>query len=32
LLQHDTVDKNSVWNLRSRIKFRSNQHEKLLVQ
>ena len=31
LLQNDTVDKNAVWNLRSRIQFRSNQHEKRLV-
>ena len=31
LLQHDTVDRNAVWNLRSRIKFRLNQHEKILV-
>jgi len=31
LLPRDTVDKNTVWNLRSRIYFRSNQHEKLLV-
>jgi len=31
LVQHDTVDKSVAWNLRSRIKFRSNHHEKLLV-
>jgi len=31
LLQHDTVDRNVVWNLHSRIWFRSNQHEKVLT-
>jgi len=31
LLQHDTADNNAVWNLRSRIWFRSNQQEKLLL-
>jgi len=30
LLQHDTVDKNAVWNLRTGIYFRSNQYEKLM--
>jgi len=30
-MRHDTVDKNAVWNLRSGIQFRSNQHEKPLV-
>jgi len=30
-LQHDTADKNDVWNLRSPIYFRTNQHENLLV-
>jgi len=31
LLQHDTVDRNAVWNLRSCIYIRSNQLEKILV-
>ena len=30
-LLRDAVDKNAVWNLRSRIQFSANQHEKLLV-
>jgi len=30
-LRTTAVDKNTVWNLRSRFQFRSNQHEKLLV-